>query len=116
MRQALHDAGGFHGGGGAAARFHLTLLTLRVIESKLHELRRVRIDDSVFFKGIEPDKLAGETSRIADEIRTALEAMTRHNFPWNENYVATMEQGTPSLSPLQVTPAITSWRAPGTQC
>ena len=44
----------------------------------------------------------GMMRRMFDEIsnphrvaalRPALEAMTRHNFPWNENYVATMEPG-----------------------
>jgi len=34
----------------------------------------------------------GMPHRVA-ALRPALEAMTRHNFPWNENYVATMEPG-----------------------
>jgi hypothetical protein len=68
MREALHESGEFNGGGGAVAAFHLTLLTHKVIEARLQELRRIRIDESVFFENIEPETLAGEAQRIADEM------------------------------------------------
>jgi hypothetical protein len=68
IRAALRDVGEFHGGGGAAAEFHLTLLTHRVTEFKLREVEKLPIKRSVFFSGLSPDDLAGETSRIAGKL------------------------------------------------
>jgi len=68
MRAALRDVGEFHGGGGAAGEFHLTLLTHRVTEFKLREVEKLPIKRSVVFSGLSPDDLAGETSRIAGKL------------------------------------------------
>jgi hypothetical protein len=65
MRRALHETGEYRGGGGAAREFHVTFLRHWVIETKLHELRRIRIDESVLFEGIEPEQIADEIARIA---------------------------------------------------
>lgn len=65
MRRALHETGEYRGGGGAAPEFHLTLLRHRVVETKLRQLARIRIDESIFFEGIEPETLADETARMA---------------------------------------------------
>ncbi len=55
MRAALHAVGEYHGGGGAprggaAAEFHLTLLTNKVTEFKLSEVEKLPIKRSVFFR------------------------------------------------------------------
>jgi predicted translin family RNA/ssDNA-binding protein len=76
IRAALWDVGEFHGGGSAAAEFHLTLLTKRVTEFKLSEVERLSIKRSVFFSGLSPDDLAGETNRIAGKLGRAF-ALTR---------------------------------------
>ena len=68
MRAALQAVGEYHGGGGAAAEFHLTLLTHKVTEIKLIEVEKLPIKRSVFFSGLSPDDLAGETSRIAGKL------------------------------------------------
>ena len=68
MRAALQAVGEYHGGGGAAAEFHLTLLTHKVTEFKLIEVEKLPIKRSVFFSGLSPDDLAGETSRIAGKL------------------------------------------------
>jgi len=63
MRAALRDVGEFHGGGGTAAVFHLTLLTHRVTEFKLREVEKLPIKRSVFspvcLPTISPVKPAG---------------------------------------------------------
>ena len=68
MRDALQKAGEYHGGGGAAARFHLSLLTHKVTEFKLSELREIFVDESVLFEGIDPESLADEAQRIGSEL------------------------------------------------
>ena len=73
MRAALQAVGEHHGGGGAprggaAAKFHVTLLTHKVTEFKLREVEKLPIKRSVFFSGLSPDDLAGETSRIAGKL------------------------------------------------
>jgi len=68
MRAALQDAGEYQGGGGAAAEFNLTLLTHRVNASRLQELRRIRVEESVFFENVEPETLASEVERISTEV------------------------------------------------
>ena len=68
MREALREFGEYHGGGGAAVRFHLSLLTHRVTEFKLSELREIFVDESVLFEGIDPDSLADEAKRIGNEL------------------------------------------------
>ena len=73
MREALQKAGEYHGGGGlpawgAAARFHLSLLTHKVTEFKLSELREIFVDESVLFEGIDPESLADEAKRIGNEL------------------------------------------------
>ena len=73
MRDALQETGEYHGGGGlpawgAAARFHLSLLTHKVTEFKLSELREIFVDESVLFEGIDPESLADEAQRIGSEL------------------------------------------------
>jgi hypothetical protein len=87
MRAALQAVGEHHGGGGAprggaAAKVHVTLLTHKVTEFKLSEVEKLPIKRSVFFSGLSPDDLAGETSRIACKLRrlfalTPVESGTR---------------------------------------
>jgi len=68
MRAALQAVGEYHGGRGAAAEFHLTLLTHKVTEFKLIEVEKLPIKRSIFFSGLSPDDLAGETSRIVGKL------------------------------------------------
>ena len=78
MRDALQETGEYHGVGRrragrrparrAAARFHLSLLTHKVTEFKLSELREIFVDESVLFEGIDPESLAGEAKRIGSEL------------------------------------------------
>jgi len=73
MRAALQAVGEHHGGGGAprggaAAKFHVTLLTHKVTEFKLSEVEKLPIKRSVFFSGLSPDDLVGETSRIGGKL------------------------------------------------
>jgi len=67
MLDALQKTGVYNGGG-AAARFHLSLLTHRVTEFKLSELREIFVDESVLFEGIDPESLADEAKRIGNEL------------------------------------------------
>ena len=71
MRAALQEQGEYHGGGGAAAEFNLTLLTHKVTAFRLQELRQIRIDESVLFEGVEPENLADEVTRISTELDRA---------------------------------------------
>ncbi len=73
MRDALQETGEYHGVGrlpawGAAARFHLSLLTHKVTEFKLSELREIFVDESVLFEGIDPESLVDEAKRIGNEL------------------------------------------------
>jgi hypothetical protein len=78
MSDALQETGEYHGGGGrragrrpsrgAAARFHLSLLTHKVTEFKLSELREIFVDESVLFEGIDPESLVDEAKRIGNEL------------------------------------------------
>ncbi|GLR66917.1 hypothetical protein GCM10010909_15970 [Acidocella aquatica] len=64
MRAAPQGRGEYHGGGGAAAEFHLTLLTHKVTEFNLWEVEKLPVNQSVLFTGLAPDDLTCETSSI----------------------------------------------------